>query len=475
MTFDERLDRAREDYRTGGATYVDDGAPATPPSRRHRPRLALAAAAAVVVLVAGAMWWRIDHAPDQSLRVVAPTEPTSEAPPTEVTPSPTTNPPGTAPTGEPLIAIDPPGPHRDQQRVTVTVPHDYAKDWLNEGTPRLCAEVREPAATTDSCDPFPPSVPYEDHATSVDGHDTVRFTLRQVVFTPAGYRDCAAPEVTCRLVVLRNDGTDVSGPRLEFTGAPTAEAPSIQLATTQTPGTYTVTLRDLAPSPSWLDLRASDPASAQEHPPFLVTLCAFGDAEPVAGPYGTYPWGTYGRSAGGLDNVSCSGVGLSLPRIDPDALDRPMRVAIPREFRGNDGWSDCTVARCYLSVRRLTASGASDGRAAAVLVPAPNGLPRAERPALRIREPGPYTVGQVLTLDLANLPDDDTGLVGFCHVAQPWACGYFISTSGVGNRTRTLTIPADAANCGATGCYLEIDARLEGSPPLAVAEVPMAG
>ena len=470
MTIDDRLTAAQAEYRSSLPLYERD-TPAPKAPRRRAPVLLVAVAA--VLLVAVALWWGVRTGPDdQSLRVVAP-------------PATTPVPPGTAPAiaADPAIEVRPAGAHRDGDVVVVSVPHGYAKDWDN-GAPRMCAAVGDEHRTTDTCDPLAATVPFTDRATGTDGRDTVRIVLRESIFTPSGYRSCADPTVACRMVVRRADDVDMSGARLEFTGEPAPPATTLDVVAAQPAGTYVLTPRGLTASPSWLQLHASEPARTQSYPPFLVRVCAFGPAEPAAGPFGVTLWGSPQQRSSMPGAVNCTGLGVGVPSIDPDAPDAPVRIVVPREIYGAQGWSDCRVVVCFVDVRRMIVGrppAAGEGIAggeepiAAVRLPVPADLAVAPRPALRILEPAPYRPGQPVTLELANLPADHSGFVGFCRVGQPWACEFQGSTSGAGDRTTTFTVPPAAADCGDRGCYLELDPHGEGLPPFAVAPLPVGG
>jgi hypothetical protein len=459
MALKERLQSAREDYR---AVELDLGA--VPAALRPRRGGRLVAAAATVALVAaGVGWWSMSDDPTEVAAGPPSTTPEVDDP----------EPPGAVAEFAEEISLNPDGPYTDGQVVTVSVPEGFAADLINrtpEGA-RQCAVLADgPGGPSEWCDLAERSVIGSATSSSVD----VRVSRR--LFTPTGERDCEDPAVTCRIVLGAGDGRDVASAVLRFDDTDPEAAASIELAATDTPGVVTLRTEGVEPHPSWLELRASDPASATDHGPFRVSVCAFAEPDEPADPWGENRWGTTdgGRPVPGSN---CDEYG-EVATLDPDDTSTPTSATVPTWFLGYGGWSDCRVDQCFVRVRRTIVYGTTPGGGlfgddevvTSALIPSDLVEQRGSRPELRIVTPGPHTAGQELAIEVTGLASDRTTSVGVCQADNQWGCGYLGGPGGpalLGNGTHVIRLP-EQFSCP-TRCYLELDSQGEGMPPLATA------
>jgi hypothetical protein len=345
------------------------------------------------------------------------------------------------------ITMDPPGPYRDGQRVTASVPEDFIVDRDNPTPPRLCAEVRG----IETCDPLDLSL----HPGLVGGPERAVF-LNQLTFTWSGYQDCADPEVSCRLLWEGEGG--VRATALEFAGAPSGERPSLEVRPVGRPGQFAVT-----------------PSGLEEYPVmwppggFLVTLCAFAPAAAPLDPQGEAIWAfAPPPSVPAVDPPNCDTGVLGVGQILLDSSDGPTTVELPSQFLGYWGWSDCRTDSCFLQLM-----GANATPLAAASVVFTDNEPRTPRPTITIVDDPPYAVGQEVTVEISDLSDDVDTMVGVCDRSQPWICSYSFDTAGSGSYTTIFEIPERVENCAPEDCYLELDSSGEGVPPLATVALPI--
>jgi hypothetical protein len=458
VTLDERLGLAREDYRRFASLTSPKPTFGSEPElgRQRSTRLAFAAVLAVVVVFVGSIaWWTQHDGASRDLDVISPS-PTSAPESSTTAVEDTTRPaivtvpfPG-AVTQDSAIEISPRGPFQHGQQVTVSMPVGYSRDaW--ERPPRQCAAILESAGSvvSETCDPL------LDASRSTDtngGRETATVTLSRSVFTSSGFRDCADPGVVCRLLVQKADGETAASERLAFSGATVEPANRLALELTGQPNEFVVT------------------AAGVGQPEQLVQVCAFGKVEPQRLQDGRELWGFGPADAGPLQDQQCawSTYGINIETLD---LNR-VRIKVQREVFGYGGWIDCVLSQCFIKAASTAVPAASSAPAAALL-PIDHNAQVQPRPQIAIKEPGPYRPGQQLTVELKNLPADYATWIGVCHVDGPWACGYEPSTQGTGNRLTTFVLRDNVAGCGPEICYLEIDSRGEGVPPLATAPLPI--
>lgn len=455
------------------ATAVADSVPPTDldevrsaPRRRFRVPLVAAAAVVLVVVAAAVLAWPSGDDPSSITTVDDEGSAPDNGEPGEGGTSTTDGSNGaalgSAAEHDPAFRLEPNGPYRDGQQVTLTWPEGHVGDWANE-RPILCAVVADdPGAPTETCDPV------GDVAAGAGTPTEATVRLSQRVFTPTGYRDCADTAVTCRLLHRRTDGTYGATDPLRFDG--NAQSPQITLSVTETddPHQFVVDPDGLSPHPSWLDLRETDPARTEGWPAFFVQLCAFESSPADVAPYDAYLWLDFDSKF-----VNCDATGPSV-QIDPDDPNAPVTVTIPGRIHGYAGWSDCRTDHCFVQVRRTVVdrvdtealTGHDDG-VVADLVPFAPTTAVPDPPKVEVLDAGPHTAGQTVTIVVSGLPDGTTTNIGVCEVTDPWGCGYLADAFDLSNGTYDITLPDSIASCGAEQCYLELDSQGEGLPPLA--------
>lgn len=483
MTLQTRLDAARDDYHQlavpnpeprhtpPGQERPDDGADDLERGNGRGRRTWGAIAAALILLggVGVGVWSQRE--PSHRVAVGDRTgsgEQTDGATATTRPPE-LPEPPGPGATYSPDIVVSPAGPYLDRQEVDVTVPEGFAED-LSNGAVQQCAVLTDGVGGSGEwCDPFPSPVQL-----GTPSATAVRVTVRREVFTPTGVRDCEEAEVTCRLVLRSTAGGSVASAELRFEGPAVEAATTLELTGTGDVGVATLTPRGLTAHPSWFQLRDERPTQAADFPPLRMTVCAFGRPSAPEGPEGLDPW----LSDPGDEELpppNCDATNF-YGELSPDAPDRPVRVTLPTWFLGYGGWSDCRVDRCFVAVRRSIVQGTTDDGSllgndelAAVELVDPTWVdPDGSRPAIEILTPGPHRTGDVLTVQVSGLRDDERTNFGVCAVENPWGCAFVTALMGrIGNGTHELPL-LDPLICPTT-CYVELDSQGEGLAPLAVA------
>lgn len=379
--------------------------------------------------------------------------------------------PGTPPTesspvveADDALVLEPEGPYRDGQAVALRRPEGYVQDWANE-LPRFCAVVADGGGDLiETCDPLGLTSANPVSATQVD------LVLSQRIFTPSGYRDCAEPAVTCRLVQRRANGAERATAPIQFQGSANADRTRLAVAATDDPHQFVIEPDSLEAHPSWLALREQHPERVIGYPAFSVQVCAFGSSTPDVAPYGKYLWLTW-ESEVPWENCNTNWQAAS---IDPDDPDAPVTMSIEGRLHGYRGWSDCRVDVCFVVIRTSIVDAVSseavtgyDIGVAAALVPFDPTVGISDPPSIQVLATGPFDEGQSITVEIRGLPDGTDTNVGVCSVEDPWACRYAESAFGLSNGIHEFELPAYVSECGPQQCYLELDAQGEGLPPLA--------
>ncbi len=333
------------------------------------------------------------------------------------------------------LTVDPAGPYEPGDKVAVSFDRSLSDDPFND-RPMICATVDGIAGESCDVDSLTSSV----GPTEIEDDQIKRvFELDGDVFTGAGYRSCAEPNVHCRFLAQPIEGGDVlASARLEFTSEPPNRHEQINIELTEEPGVYAI-YGELAGSVT------------------SVQRCAFGTGEPMVDPRGQSLWLTFGGMAASATN--CDAI-----RTDEQFTNGRFSIQPNREFFGYWGWTDCAEQVCYL---RMSTGGSEWGTAA--LIPRWERLSVAPRPSLEIVTPGPHAAGDVIEVKVDNLPEGFVSAIGVCNPTSPWGCGYI--DFDVGDGIHAMTIPASVDSCG--NCYLELDSRSEGLAPLAVTALPM--
>jgi hypothetical protein len=215
----------------------------------------------------------------------------------------------------------------------------------------------------------------------------------------------------------------------------------------------------LVADPSWLELRASDPARVVGFPAFWVQVCAF--------------------SGGSYD---CDALG---PTIDPDAPDRELRVdGARREIFGNDGWHDCAATSCFVLARvniveSVTPDGlnGSDRAVAAAPIVLDPAVPAAPRPTLLLSPDGPYHDGQQVSVRAEHVPPGQTDIqIAICHQdpAVHNDCGYLGFPEVVDGAAEAIVpLPRTTTffDCAQVACFVTLMRGGEGLGPLATVPI----
>jgi hypothetical protein len=471
MNLDERLDKARDDYRDlqvpAASRARNVAAPTTAKAWHRRPGPAVAAAAVLVVGAIGG--WALVRDRDQDrgaggtvgrVRAQEQVEPpvTIDRPP-----------------GDPEVTLAPAGPYRDGQEVVVRFADEVDAD-VHNGIQFCVAVAVDEATTVERCEWRSASTP-DPHA--------MRLAVPRSVVTPIGVRDCEDPDVDCRFVidtnVLGRDGTVVlrSDP-LRFTGPPTNPAPPSLTLTATGVGRLRVEPSGLVPDPTWLALREEHPGLVADLPAFMVSLCAPpgsataprppGDADAGGG----VGWGMAVNER--TENCDVFGAPFTIDPDDPDAV---VEVDVRRLVFGFAGRSDCASVRCYLVVQRATENQAVDGGVggsseAVTSAPLPEGvdLGPALPPTLVVETPGPHRRGDEIEVTVAGLPPGDERSVAPCTPATVAVCG--LGLNALGNGTHRLVLGSSVDGCGTDDCVLAIFSGIKGVPPIATARLPIA-
>jgi hypothetical protein len=374
-------------------------------------------------------------------------------------PDPESQPEGAIAEHDPAIVLEPAGPYADGQQITLTTPEGYREDWINDRA-RLCAIVADdPAGPTETCDPLDSAWTESTSATGM------RIALSQRVFTPTGYRDCNEPTVTCRLVVRHADGGWRATDALRFSDEPRPPAASLTVTPGADAGTFVL---DPEGFPGL-------PADLQPPPSYLVRLCAFDASMGDIAPFGEDLWNQgFGPS---LPYANCELMEdvAQLDATDPNAA---LDVTIPGRFHSYSGRSDCRRDRCFVQVTHFQVQGTGifgeNPVVTAAMVPFDSNVELPPPPSISIVEPGPHRAGETITVEINGLAEGRTTSLAVCHVDRPWGCGFDLVHLGIGNGTYEKVLPDTVAGCGPEQCYLELDGRGEGLPPLATVPLPIA-
>lgn len=420
MTLRQRMEAARAEYRRFPASPSGAGStmgtPVVPPRPQRRPthrRMRFAAVALAAAVLAILVWVA---RPDGRTSV-------ESAGPAEGSGTKDPDPPGAIARTDDRVALDPPGPFTDGQRVRVSVPDRHILEVAGapELVARQCAVVADdPRGPDEWCDPSPVIVPNEDRTAPDRDPTWLTVRVRRVVFTPTGDRDCEDPAVTCRIVLRAPIGdSDIAGPVLRFTG-PATPAPA-RAALDGRDGSVLLTTRGVTPHPSWSEVAASDPELAARYP-LTVVLCAFGVPQPPSDPTGALtvglPAGDPGRH---VPSPTC-GSRRALGVLDVADPSRPVPLEVPTGFAATGGWIDCRTDACYLEVvatrfeRGDTGEvrWAGDEVAARVIVEPRHLDRRREPPSVRVLTPGPHRPGSELRLEVSGLSAAEDATLAVC-------------------------------------------------------------
>lgn len=447
-TIDERLERARDDYRSLEIPPLPYEARGS--ARRQIHTRVLAAAAVALVLVGSAvlaLTLGLGGDDTETLRVPAPAA-TSDTARTDPTP------------GDIEVTLDPPGPYTDGQPVTLGVDPGLGVDLWN-GLP-LCVTTSVADRPVETCE----SVASD----SVSG-DRVTVEVRRLGISADGARDCADPAVDCRFVLRTGDGRELRSARLTFTGPEPTEVAGLR-ATEVAPGRFALEPTGLVADPSWEDYRRRFPIEAAGNGPFWVSVCASGGPREKAPDPFDEDRDLWGEVSLGVGEV-CDSRGAPAT-LDPDRPNDRFEIDVPRLLYGYGGWSDCSVAQCYVVITTnivVQADGQSSmwdsRRTASVALPRQADWPSPIRPSLVVLTDGPHHAGDEIEIEVSGLTEGDRRLIGTCDVGEPWGCGY--SMVSVGNGRHRFELPDRVELCAPRSCYLELDAGGEGLAPLATA------
>lgn len=289
---------------------------------------------------------------------------------------------------------------------------------------------------------------------------------------------------------------------LAFTGPPPPTNVTLQATTTGQPGELTLAARfdgslaaDQVFSAAQLERIAQSVSFQTDFEPTNLDigwrvggLCGFGPGSPPIGSEGledppawwapttldpaSDPAGVRTFFAPTCDSLT-TGVQIE------EETDTPVVLAISRNIYGFGGWIDCAESACWIELSLSWTHPMPDGStlggdmpAARVLVDVPTSWP-STKPSIEIVEPGPYSAGQQVTIEVRNHPLQADGLdIGWCPGGDDY-CGYQFSTYANGVHQTSWAIPVDATDCGASRCYFEIGSPSEGLAPPAIVIVPI--
>jgi len=465
MTLQDRLEQARDDYRSLVPPDIPSGIREA--SRRRRWPALVAAAVILIGATAGVVAWSGRH-DTQKVTAIEPPTSTSTSTSTTVPVAKVPDPPGATAPYDSQVAIVEPGPYADGQQVTVRVPDGFVEDLMNGGA-QVCVVVSDaPGGPSETCDPLRSSTGGASSATETP------VALSQSVFTPTGMRDCNEPKVTCRVVVRAVGNQPKASAPLSFTGQRTEPGSRVEVAATSRRGEFQVSLVGITADPSWLAFRESDPNRAAGFSPLYLQVCSFDSSAKTDGPFGENLW-TFSPGDDVLPPANCDVISDQI-LIDPDDPEAPLELNPPTWFLGYGGWSDCRTDRCFVQVRRAVVAGSSasgsfgtDETVAAALLDPGHVSTSGTKATVEIDTAGPHRAGQEITVRVAGLPDGYATNIGVCNISSPWSCGYIGSIFGqIDNGTHTFQLP-DTLACPPRSCYLELDSQGEGVPPLATA------
>ncbi len=463
---DERLERARADYRSAPAGMA---VPAMAASWSRKGALAAVVAVAAAALVIWGIVALVSRGDEQAIVVAtAPSEAPTVAVPTATPPEPSSN-------GEATLTVEPDGPYQPGDAVTVRLTEPDSADWLNSRLSQ-CLQIwddSEPGG--EYCDTYEAF-----SASSQLGDARWQLVLSGEVLTPSGYRTCDDPETSCRLMLGGHHGLISSHP-LDIKGPPLAREAALEVEHTESPGGYTVTPVSLEAHPSWDEFVTAYPDESGGYDPFWVTVCAF-DAEPLELPDGsTIP----GRPSS-VTRSSCDDRSIAIDRSSVGVSNRPFDITLARRWLiGLGGWGDC-LEGCYVVVSRFVVAGVVDDETqfaleggdefvAAAVLPPDDRLVATVKPTIEILTPGAHRRGDVIEVRISGLPEGATTTVGECHVDEPWGCFFQDAAFDLGNGTHQIPLaPFLPHDCGRDECYLELSSDGgEAVPPFAVTPLPM--
>jgi hypothetical protein len=487
MSLDQRMRTARSNYLALGQQSATAARERQQPSR-HLQRCLLAATAVLAMGVT--LWqWQNDEKPSPVREITAAetsrpsttlggesTTTTPSRPPAERRP---------APSGsivdvieDPAMVLDPPGPYTDGQIVSLTTPIGHSLDAIHPG-PTMCATDATNQATT--CSPLRAFVG-DPKVTATDTSVSVSVPISRMIFTPKGSRDCNEATITCRLFVRGSDLTFGATSRLTFSGQPRDPTVNVTVNNGSAAGKFVITPTGFVVDSSWSTIPPSfemQPEQPDGSP--YARVCSFSAPIPPVTPYGSDLWNTATYPRHPATSENCSLDDTTNQRRQGSRPDDPIELMVPAEFYGYGGWTNCLVEQCFVVVSApVLIEARNDGGlyvgsydVGAALLNFPPGTPQPARPSMTIREPGPYRVGDVITIDLRNMIGDRPTTLSMCFGDDPWACGMFESTEGAGDRTVTFEIPWQLADCGEGHCYLQVNSNSEGLAPPAVVPLPI--
>lgn len=394
------------------------------------------------------------------------------------------------------ILITPAGPHVDGQTVELLAASSPTIDLFNSWL-RLCASLDD---REEICDPtWIRPRPISDPPQGTQG---VTIELPRTHFGPTGERDCADVDVVCRLVWRTEADTLLTSEPLTFTGpAPIADV-TIQAVATDQPGQLALTTSGVDGSATavqvlsvaQLDSIADSVGLQSDFEPENLDitwriggLCGFGPGTPPIGSETLEDpptWWTPTALDPATDSGAWSFFGSTCDSLTPgvdidDEADTPFVLGLTRNIYGYGGWIDCAENACWLELNLGWTYPMPDGStlggdipAARALVDIPTSWPT-KRPSITIVEPGPYTAGQQVTVEVRNHPLETSGLaIGWCPGGDGF-CGYEFSTYDNGIHRVTWRIPTNADECGTSRCYFDIGSPSEGLAPPAIVIVPI--
>lgn len=161
--------------------------------------------------------------------------------------------------------------------------------------------------------------------------------------------------------------------------------------------------------------------------------------------------------------------------------DESISRSLFRHIYGFGGWVDCAVTTCWLELGVTWTYPMPDGSTLGSDMPVARAIVDVEadwpsaRPNIQILEPGPYSPGQDVTVEVTDHPLRSDGLgIGWCPGGDGY-CRYHFSTYLDGVHRVTWRIPGESSDCGTNRCYFEVESQSEGLAPPAIVVVPIVG